>query len=414
MILTILKKDLKLFFSDKKSVLLTFLMPILLITLFAFAFGGIGGESSKSKPITLLVSDADNSIDSKSVIANLDSLKGVVIIRKEKEEAVNLVRKGKYVGVLIFEKGFQDSINTAHELPMELKYDAAREIEMGMLQGVLMQSLMSSVGEKTVKAKINTYLDTNFSSVSTEIKDKILSDIDSEDSAMNSMMSNSNGLKMTSIIKEPFDSDQDDTKNLGLIQAVAGTAIMMLLFSIAGIGGGLLDEKDSGTLKRLLYSPLKPTDILFGKMGAALLVAILQLVVMFVFSWMVFGLPIFKDITSLISMILATAFAVSSFGIFLVSIAKTRQQLNGYSTIIIMLMSAIGGSMIPLFVMPAIMQKMAVVSVNYWGIQGFYDIFWRSLPLTEILPRIGVLVAIGVVMTLLSVRLFKKNVLKLI
>jgi len=410
MILTILIKDLKIFFSDKKGVLVTFLLPIMLITLFAFAFGGIGGSSSKSKPIMLLVSDVDNSIDSKSVIANLDSLAGVTLIHKSVAEAEDLVRKGKYVGVLIFEKGFQDSITAGNDLPMELKYDAAREIEMGMLQGVLMQNLMSSVGEKTVKAKMNNYFDSNFSGTSESVKEKVFSDMDSGDSEMSGMMSGDGmGLKMTSIVKE-----SSKKGNLGLIQAVAGTAIMMLLFSIAGIGGGLLDEKESGTLKRLLYSPLKPTDILFGKMGAALVLSILQLVVMFVFSWLALGLPIFTDLPSLILMIFATAFAVSSFGIFLVSIAKTRQQLNGYSTIIIMLMSAIGGSMIPLFVMPAIMQKIAVISVNYWGIQGFYDIFWRNLPLTDILPKMGVLVAFGLVVSFISVKLFKKNVLKMV
>ncbi|NOY46643.1 MAG: ABC transporter permease, partial [Chlorobi bacterium] len=95
-------------------------------------------------------------------------------------------------------------------------------------------------------------------------------------------------------------------------------------------------------------------------------------------------------------------------------IAKTRQQLQGLSTIIILVMSAIGGSMVPLFVMPAIMQKIAVVSVNYWGIQGFYDIFWRNLPIIEIVPKMSVLVGIGLIMTIISVRLFKKNILKLI
>jgi len=46
-------------------------------------------------------------------------------------------------------------------------------------------------------------------------------------------------------------------------------------------------------------------------------------------------------------------------------------------------MSCIGGSMIPLFAMPLFMQKISVFSVNYWGVQGFYDIFWRMLPLTD-------------------------------
>ncbi|MBN4057958.1 ABC transporter permease [Olleya sp. AH-315-K02] len=408
MILTIFKKDLKLFFSDKRAVMLTFLMPILLISLFAFAFGGVSGSSTTKKPIKLLVVDIDNSTDSKSVIVSLDSLSGLTLIPKEINEATSLVRKGKNIGVLIFEKGFQDSINAGNSLPMELKYDAAREIEIGMLQPVLMQNLMSTVGEKSAKAKMNSYFDKNFPGMPNEMKEKIFTDMNSNNNG-NDTSNNNMNLKMTSIIIE-----YTKKGNLGLIQAVAGTAIMMLLFSIATIGGGLLDEKEAGTLKRLLYSPLKPTDILFGKMIAALVLAILQLVVMFVFSWLMFGLPIFMDITALLLMILTTAFAVSSFGIFLVAIAKTRQQLQSLSTIIILTMSAIGGSMIPLFVMPAVMQKIAVVSLNYWGIQGFYDIFWRNLPLIEILPKMGVLVGIGLVMTIISVSLFKKNVLKLV
>ncbi len=409
MILTIFKKDLKLFFADKKGALLTFALPILLISLFAFAFGGVGGNRT-AKPVQLLVVDNDFTKDSKVVLSNLEALKGVKTITEEKTTAIDLVKKGKYVAVLIVEKGFQDSVALGKSLPLELKYDAAREIEMGMLQSVLMQNLMASVGKKMINAKMEASFDTNFSGVPKNIKEKAMSLMNSDQGGVNSMMGENNmGLQMTSVIKE-------DTKkgNLGLIQAVAGTAIMMLLFSIAGIGGGLLDEKEAGTLKRLLYSPVKPTDVLFGKMLAALVISIIQLTIMFVFSWIVFGLPIFKDLTSLVLMIIATAFAVSSFGIFLVSIAKSRQQLQGYSTIIIMLMSAIGGSMIPLFVMPEIMQQIAVISVNYWGIQGFYDIFWRSLPLTEILPKMGVLAAIGLGMTLISIRLFKKNVLKMI
>lgn len=407
MILTIFKKDLKLFFVDKKAMLLSFLLPIVLISLFAFAFGGTGG-STKEKTIPLLITDLDQSLDSKNVVASLDSIQGLVLIPESLTEAKAFVKKGKYVGVLVLNKGFQDSIHSGKKVPMELFYDDARQIEVGLLQSVLMQKLMASVGKKSMQAKMNTYFETNFSGMSTATKNKIFKDMNSEDggsSGMNTQME----LKMTSIIKEEVKKG-----NLGLIQAVAGTAIMMLLFSISAIGGGLLDEKEAGTLKRLFYSPIKPTDILFGKMLSSLFLAFIQLTVMFVFSWLVFGLPIFKDVPSLFLMILATAFAVSSFGIFLVSIAKTRLQLQGLSTIIILIMSAIGGSMVPLFLMPEIMQKVAVLSVNYWGIQGFYDIFWRNLSLVEILPKLAILFGMGLVMTLISIQLFKKNVKKLV
>jgi ABC-type multidrug transport system permease subunit len=76
-------------------------------------------------------------------------------------------------------------------------------------------------------------------------------------------------------------------------------------------------------------------------------------------------------------------------------------------------MSAVGGSMIPLFIMPPVLQKIALLSVNYWGIQGFYDLFWRSLPLEAILPRILVLMGIGFIMTLTSILLFRKRIIRM-
>jgi len=95
MILIILKKDLNLFFSDRKGVLLTFLLPIILITLFAFAFGGIGGGSSKSKPIELLLTDIDQTKESKAIVAKLDTLASLQLVPTDLIKGEELVKKGK-------------------------------------------------------------------------------------------------------------------------------------------------------------------------------------------------------------------------------------------------------------------------------------------------------------------------------
>ena len=368
MIVTILKKDLRLYFSDKKGILVTFLLPIIMITLFAFAFGGVVKKKTVPKPLGVLVVDNDATTASKELIVKLNAMQTIRLIASEEEKALDLVRKGKNVAVLIFEKGFSDAIAADTDLPIELKYDAARDLQMRIVHTVLKEGFKYHLGKVDVINNIK--------------------------------------LKTTSLIKE------SSTKaHPGLVQAVGGTAIMMLLFSIAAIGGGLLDEKEAGTLKRLLIAPVKPLDILLAKMGTAMVVSILQLTAMFVFAWLAFGLPIFMDAFTLILLILCISFAVSSFGVFLVSTVKTRQQLQGMSTIIIILMSAIGGSMIPISMMPAFMQKIAVISVNYWGIEGFFDIFWRQLPLIYILPKMGILLAIGLGMTLVSTVLFKKNII---
>jgi len=259
---------------------------------------------------------------------------------------------------------------------------------------------MSSTGEIIIKKSIEKYLQDQFPDIDKSTSDNILRAAINDDK-------NAIAIKWTSVVGE-----KNDTK-LGLIQAVAGTAILMLLFSVAGVGTSILEEKENGTINRLLYSPLKGSTILYSKMLFAFFISVLQLSAMFIFAWLVFNMDLSVNIPGLILMIVATSFAVSSLGIFLAAVAKTRQQAQNLSTIIILVMSAIGGSMIPLFIMPAILQKIALLSVNYWGIQGFYDLFWRMLPLEEILPKILVLMSIGLVMTLTSIQLFKKRIMKL-
>jgi ABC-type Na+ efflux pump permease subunit len=393
------KKDLILFFHDQHSVILTFLLPVILITLFAFAYGSIGAYNGRSEPVKLMVSDLDQTRSSKEIIHKIDSLEDIIIIDSDTIKSKELVIKGKYACALIIYKGFQDSLEAGKTTPIELLYDRSREMEIGILQQNLISTLMSSSGEIIVKKSIEKYLQDKFPDIDKSTSDNILRTAIRNDN-------NKPVIKWTSIVGE-----KNDTK-LGLIQAVAGTAILMLLFSVAGVGTSILEEKENGTINRLLYSPLNGSTILYGKMLFAFFISILQLTAMFLFAWLILNLDLSVNLPALILMIIATAFAVSSLGIFLAAVAKTRQQAQNLSTIIILIMSAIGGSMIPLFIMPSILQKIAHLSVNYWGIQGFYDIFWRVLSLEEILPKILILFSIGIIMTFTSIQLFKKRIMK--
>jgi len=393
------KKDLTLFLHDKRSVILTFLLPLILITLFAFAYGSLGSYDGRSEPVKLLVADLDQTSSSREIISKIDSLEDIIIVVSDSIKSRELVISGDYVCALIIYKGFHDSLEYGNSTPVELVYDRSREMEVGILQQNLISTLMSSTGAIIVHSSIEKYLLDQFPNISKSTSDSILTKAIKQDN-------NRLSVKWTSIVGE-----KNDTK-LGLIQAVAGTAILMLLFSVAGVGTSILEEKENGTINRLLYSPLKGSTILYSKMLFAFFISILQLTAMFLFAWLVLSMDMNVNIPGLILMIIATSFAVSSLGIFLAAIAKTRHQAHNLSTIIILVMSAIGGSMIPLFIMPAFLQKVALLSVNYWGIQGFYDLFWRLLPLEEIMPKILVLMSIGVVMTLASIRLFKKRIMK--
>ncbi|HTL80382.1 MAG TPA: ABC transporter permease [Bacteroidia bacterium] len=403
--LKITLKDIKLFITDRRAMFFTFFMPIMLISIFAMAFGGV--KEINAKPMNLLIADLDQSRGSIALVNQIDSLKNIEVTRIPLDSGLRLVRTGEESEMLVFKKGFGDSLANATSLPIEMKYDPSKAAETGMMQQALMSSLMPMLGKDFMMKR--------------ELKkaERIAGPMDSVSKAFmeKQIAANYSGSndEQSPVTIQMSSVEEEKQESPGLIQAVAGTAVMMLLFGMGAMSAGLLEEKENGTLKRLLYSPIRPSSILFGKMTASVLVALLQLSVLFLYASYAFHLDLGKNVPGLITMMVATSFACAGFGMLIASFSKTRQQSELLSRIIVLSMSAIGGSMIPTFLMPAFMQKISLLSINYWSIQGFYDIYWRGLLFTDpaFLMRPLILVSIGVGMMILSQAFFKKNVLKL-
>src|SRR6185503_15728124 len=140
----------------------------------------------------------------------------------------------------------------------------------------------------------------------------------------------------------------------------AGIGVMFLLFSVSGASGSLLDEVDTG--KWLFIS----------------LLGMLQLTVMFLWGRLAFGLDLFHHLPGFVVMTAFTAAAAAGFGLMLATLARTRAQLSGMSTIVILTMSSLGGSMFPRFLMSETMQKLGLLTFNAWALDGYLKVFWRD------------------------------------
>ena len=178
----------------------------------------------------------------------------------------------------------------------------------------------------------------------------------------------------------------------------AGIGVMFLLFSaVGGAGGTLLDEVESGTFERLLSTNIGMTGILVGKWLFLGLLGFLQLCVMFLWAFVAFRLPLLSHLPGFLIMTVVTAGAAAALGLVLATLARSRGQLSGFSTILILTMSALGGSMFPRFLMSDAMQKVGLVTFNAWALDGYLKVFWRNAPVWQLWPQVGVLLTLTAV-----------------
>jgi ABC-2 type transport system permease protein len=166
---------------------------------------------------------------------------------------------------------------------------------------------------------------------------------------------------------------------------------MFLLFSAAGAGGALIEEAESGTLDRILGTRVTMTELLLGKLLYLSAIAVAQLLIMFLWGQIFFGVELFSHLPGFFVMTVSTAVAASCFGLVLAAASKTRMQLVAISNLSILVMSALGGSMVPRYLLSESIQKLGLVTLNAWAIDGFLKVFWREEPVWKLWPQVAVL-----------------------
>ena len=84
------------------------------------------------------------------------------------------------------------------------------------------------------------------------------------------------------------------------------------------------------------------------------------------------------------------------------TIATTQEQAASFGSVSVVILAALGGIWVPVFMMPSIMQMLSRISPLNWGLEGFYDVFLRGGGMTEVLPYVALLLGFFVIMMLIA------------
>jgi len=408
---------------DRGALALSFILPVAFFTIFAVIFGGRRETTPK---ISVIVVDEDHSTASQQLVKGLGEESLSVKTRPAPKRGVDqpeytaataeaAVKAGAAPVALIIPRGFGENPIAFGGGPqpaaIQLLKDSSDMVAPQVITGLLQKVAMTAMPE-AMAAQGTKYMDAYAGGFTPAQRKKIeqgleqLRKRDSSSTVSTRAREGSNSAMPISVSARDVVGENKNNPMVSFYAAAIG--VMFLLFTASSAGGSLLDEAESGTLDRVLSSHVTMGTLLAGKLCYCSLLAFSQLILMFVWAWLVFRLDFMPHLAGFFIMGLSTAFAVAAFGMLLAAACRTRAQLGPLSTLVILIMSSVGGSMFPRFLMPEAMQKAGLLTINAWAIDGFTKVFWRDEPIAHLWPQVLVLLVVGVLFFLIARRLARR------
>jgi ABC-2 type transport system permease protein len=387
MIWTVVRVGLLRMWHGRTEILLTFVVPIAFFTIFAFIFDeqiGLG----KSPRVNLALVDEDDTELSREFVSALaewetlhiyapaEHAEGLFVFTST-EPARELVLGGTLPLAVVIPEGWTASLTNPGKgaVSLLLLADSSDPVATQVVTALLRQTSGQIMGERA-RQQIRSFLSL------------------SPDQFAESPVS----LFAAPVAVNVVDLFAADKSNPVVSMYAAGIAVMFLLFGAVGNSGTLLEEEENQTLERLMCSELSMVQLLAGKWLLMTIVGIVQVTIMFAWAELAFGVDLLGHLSGFAVMTVVTAGAASSFALTLAALCTNRAQLNAVAVILILSMSALGGSMVPRYVMSETMQQIGKITFNAWALDGYIKVFWRDLPLDELAPELTVLTATAIVL----------------
>jgi ABC-2 type transport system permease protein len=224
--------------------------------------------------------------------------------------------------------------------------------------------------------------------------------------------------KDAAALADPFAEDKITLKEQNLTgnrlsvtvfeQRVPGFALMFVLLAVVfGTSLSMHDERDWGTMARLLVAPGGFTRILLGKLAARFVVGVLQMLVLLAWGHYVFGVSLGSSPIAFVLLTMAAVFAVVAAGMLVAGLARSREQTLPLGLSLVMALSALGGCWWPQSMQPDWMNRISPAVFTTWAMRGLNDLILREGGLDAVALPVGVLIVYGAVTMAIGLRLFR-------
>ncbi len=419
----LVRKDIQLFFVDRRALLMSFAIPIAIGSFFGYVLGGAGDQANQSK-ISVLTVDQDHSAISQEIVRRLSGEKALDVKPSAPDDARAAVRKGKANVAVIIPPNFGRAAGAAFFGPGEkpeiaVLFDPSHAAERAMAEGILTGDVMQAVSKEmftgqTGRAMVQNSLAQVEQSQGLPPDDKqsledLLRSVDRWTQRSGSGAGAdglARGLTMPYATREEAVTARRNVKYNGYAHAFAGMVVQFVLFLGINVGIGLLQQRQRGLWKRFRAAPLSRGVLLGSRALSAAILAFLVVLANFLFARLVFGVRVEGSMAGFLGVSAAFALMTAGFGMLVATFGKTPEATRGLSIFATLIVVMLGGAWIPMFLFPQWLQNVSLAVPTRWAMDGLEAMTWRGLGLEAALAPIGVLLLFGVVFGGLAVARF--------
>ncbi|MGD8415683.1 MAG: ABC transporter permease, partial [Pseudomonadales bacterium] len=377
---------------DRGALLMSFFLPAVFFVIMAEIFTATTGENLNLKVAVL---DEVTSETSERLLAALGTSETLTVLPQTSRESVRaLVKSGDADIGLIIRKDAEplDAAGGFGPAPLLVVTDPARGVAEPMLTGQIRRAYFAAlpdVAMGNVVAELENQFLTLTDTQREEVDEGLVEMREDADAGRDVGWSFEDLLARESVIG-------GETVNLVAYSAGA-VAFMFLLFASVHGAVSLLEEQESGILDRILAGPGGIGVLVDGKFFYVVGQGLVQVSVIFAVAWLVYDVDVPAHLLAWLVITLVAALASAGLAMLLATACRTRRQAQTVANTVILVLSALGGSMVPRFLMPDVLKELGWLTPNTWALEAYSGVFWRGEGLGDVMLPVALLAATGLV-----------------
>ncbi len=382
--IALVRKDLVLYFSNRRSVIMAIVAPILIAAFFGSLFGG-GGDKPANIPVA--ITDLDKSELSTRIVAAMRADTTLTVTETSAEDGAAQVKAGTQRAAIVLPAGFgrqagRALFGGAAKPEIVLHYDPSQGMVLPLVRGLLAQHVMEPVAQSVFGGAAAS-------------------------GAAGRGTGGAGGFSVPFATREVEASSKPEVKYNSYSHSFAGMGVQFILLMGVDMAVGLLTMRRLGLWKRLRAAPLSRAKLLGSRIASTALIALIVFAVIYAVAMAAFGVRIDGSVLGFAAVLVAFALLTASFGLLVAALGKTPEATRGLAILATLLLVMLGGAWVPSFIFPAWLQRISLFVPTRWAIDGLDAMSWRGLPLDAALLPVAVLLGFSALFSLLAVARFQ-------